>query len=171
MIYLPHSKDILLYITMPFPPPPLPLCLPPLLHSESLIIYLFGIVLGQSIQFPLMKYPSHFEPCQKSLALLLHCPFLCFLFFFLKLDFTAGWRALSCLSASSELPSWKKRPTMSPLLSLCRQDLRKDYCLHSMSRWKEQLIFLLWTLLLENLRQEDLLRICFNTCQLYHCVP
>lgn len=45
---------------MPFPPPPLPPCLPPLLHSESLVIYLFGIVLGQSIQFPLMKYPSHF---------------------------------------------------------------------------------------------------------------
>ena len=31
------------------------------LHSETLIIYLSGIELGQSIQFPLMKYPSHFE--------------------------------------------------------------------------------------------------------------
>lgn len=89
MIYLLHSKDILLYVTMPFPLPP---CLPPLLHSESLIIYLSGIVLGRSIQLPLMKYLSHFEPSHKSLALLVTSLFiLCFLLFFLKLDFIAGW--------------------------------------------------------------------------------
>lgn len=56
MIYLPHSKDILLYLIMPSPPPLLLF-----LHSEALIIYLSGIELGQSVQFPLMKHPSHFE--------------------------------------------------------------------------------------------------------------
>lgn len=50
MIYLPHTKDILLYIIMPFPSPPPP-C----------IIYPPGIALGPSIQFLLMKHPSHFD--------------------------------------------------------------------------------------------------------------
>lgn len=58
MIYLPHSKDILLYLIMPSPPP---LLLFLFLHSKALIIYLSGIELGQSVQFPLMKHPSHFE--------------------------------------------------------------------------------------------------------------
>lgn len=156
MIYHPHTKDILLYIIMPFPSP------------SPLIIYLPGIALGPSIQFLLMKNPSHFELCQRSLALLLHCPFPCSLLFFFKLDFTAGGRTFSFLSAPSELPPWKRRPTTLWLLSLCRWDLRKGYCRHSMTGWKEQLIFSLGTWILESLRKENLLRICLWTFQLYH---
>lgn len=152
MIYPPHFKDILLYLILP----------PPLLYlySETLIASLSGRALGQSVQFPLVECPI-----LRSLAPSLHCPFPYFLLFFLTLDFTTGGRMFSFLSASGELPSWKRRPTESQLPSPDRRGLRKGCCLHSMSGWKEQLLFVLGTCLRESLRKENWLRICLSTSQ------
>lgn len=83
---------------MPFPSPPPP-C----------IIYPPGIALGPSIQFLLMKHPSHFD-LVRDLWLCyftVHFCVFCFFFFF-KLDFTAGGRTFSFLSAPSETAIMEK---------------------------------------------------------------
>ena len=116
--------------------------------------------LGWSVQLPLVA-----DPILRSLAPLLHCPFLYFLFFFLMLDFTTGGRTFSFLSASGELPSWKRRPAKSQLPSPDRRGLRKGCCLQSTSGWREPVLFVLGTCLRENLRKENLLRIRLSTSQ------
>lgn len=155
MVYLPQGH--VTTHTMPFPPP---LRLPGNSHlstwGRTWSTSAAPLELSQSLPASSEIFGSATSPSTSVLSALLFKAWL------------YSWgRTFSFLPASSELPSWKRRPATSRPPSLCRRDRGKGCRRHSTSGWTERPTSLLGIWSLESLRKGDLLRICLRTSQLY----